>query len=75
MRISKLTYNHQVSVPADVREALGLKAGDTIQWMIDGGTARVRKESKADWLYLSGVEAGLAEEWLSPEDEEAFRDL
>ena len=75
MEMSKLTSKHQATVPADVRAALGLKAGDTIEWVVDGGGARVRKASKIDWMYLRGVEASLAEEWLSPEDMEAFRDL
>jgi antitoxin PrlF len=75
MEMSKLTSKHQATVPADVRAALGLKAGDTIEWVVDGGGARVRKAAATDWLYLRGVEANLAEEWLSPEDMEAFRDL
>ena len=75
METSKLTSKHQATVPADVRAALGLKAGDTIQWDVVDGAARVRKTEPIDWAWLRMVEQGLAEEWLSPEDEEAFRDL
>lgn len=74
--MSKLTSKHQATVPAEVRAALGLKAGDAIEWEVDEkGVARVRKASPIDWAWLKGVEANLAEEWLSPEDEEAWRDL
>ena len=75
MEMSKLTSKHQATVPSDVRLALGLAAGDSIEWEVRDGVARVRKASPVDWLYLTGIEASLADEWLSPEDMEAFRDL
>lgn len=76
METSKLTSKYQATVPADVRAALALKAGDMIQWEVgEDGAVRVRKAEPVDWLFLKGVEANLAEEWLSPEDMEAWRDL
>lgn len=75
METSKLTSKYQATVPADVRAALGLKAGDTIRWDVEGGVARVRKTDPVDMLFLNGVEANLAEEWLSPADMDAWRDL
>lgn len=75
MEMSKLTSKHQATVPAEIRAALGLKAGDSIQWDVVDGVARVRKAEAVDWLFLKGVEANLAEEWLSPADMEAWRDL
>ena len=75
METTRLTSKYQATVPADVRAALGLKAGDTIAWDIADGTARVRKVSALDVLFLKGVEANLAEEWLSAEDMDAFGDL
>lgn len=75
MEFSKVTSKFQATVPADVRAALGLKAGDTIAWDVRGGAATMRvlpRDLKgwdpATWLCF-------AEEWLSPEDDEAFRDL
>jgi len=76
MEMSKLTSKHQATVPAEIRAALGLKAGDAIQWDVaEDGAARVRKAARIDWGWHRLVEESLAEEWLSPEDEEAFRDL
>lgn len=75
MEWSKLTSKHQATVPAEIRAALGLKAGDSIRWDVADGGARVRKAEPIDWQFLKGVEANLAEEWLSPEDMEAWRDL
>ena len=76
METSKLTSKHQATVPADVRAALGLKAGDAIEWEVgEDGTARVRKAARIDWTWMKLSEESFAEDWLSAEDEEAWRDL
>ncbi|MBA3898226.1 MAG: AbrB/MazE/SpoVT family DNA-binding domain-containing protein [Sphingomonadaceae bacterium] len=75
MEMSKLTSKHQATVPADVRAALGLKGGDTIEWVVDKGGARVRKARGEDLAWLRLAEESFAVEWLSDEDEEAFCDL
>ncbi len=75
MEFSKVTSKFQATVPADIRAALGIKAGDTIAWAVRDGTATVRllpKDLKG-WDPLTWL--SFADEWLSPEDEEAFRDL
>ncbi len=43
---SKLTSQGQVSVPAAVRAALGVKPGATIRWTIDPQGVRVTREKK-----------------------------
>ena len=74
--MSKLTSKHQATVPAEVRKALHLKAGDAIEWVVDdAGVAHVRKARGVDWAWMKLSEEVFAEDWLSPEDEEAFRDL
>jgi antitoxin PrlF len=76
MDMSRLTSKHQATVPAEVRAALGLKAGDTIEWEVDeSGIARVRKAAPVDRAWMKLSEESFAEDWLSPEDEEAWRDL
>jgi antitoxin PrlF len=75
MEYSKVTSKFQATVPADIRAALGISAGDTIAWAVQNGTATVRllpKDLKG-WDPLTWL--SFADEWLSPEDEEAFRDL
>lgn len=75
MEASKVTSKFQATVPADVRAALGVRAGDTLGWEVKDGVATVRVLSNT----LQGWDAlawhSFADEWLSPEDEEAFRDL
>jgi AbrB family looped-hinge helix DNA binding protein len=40
---SRLTAQGQVSVPARVREGLGLSAGSVLEWSTEGGVAVVRR--------------------------------
>ena len=74
METSKITSKHQATVPADVRAALGLKAGDSIAWEVVDGAARVRKARPLDLAFAAAV-AGTLEEWDSEDDREAWRDL
>jgi antitoxin PrlF len=75
MEVSKVTSKFQATVPADVRNALGIKAGDKLAWSVQDGVATVRllPGDLKGWDPLTWL--GFADEWLSPEDEEAFRDL
>ncbi len=75
MEVSKVTSKFQATVPADVRAALGIKAGDTIAWSVSEGVATVRllPSSLKGWDPLTWM--SFADEWLSAEDEDAFSDL
>ena len=71
---SKLTRKYQATIPAAVREALALQAGDTVAFEIEGGQVAVRKSQPADLDYLKGVEETLSE-WASEADEHAYANL
>lgn len=75
MQFSKVTSKFQATVPSDVRAALGIKAGDTIAWDVKDGVATMRlmPRNLMGWNPLAFL--AFSPEWLSPEDEEAFRDL
>jgi len=75
METSRLTSKYQATVPADVRAALGVKAGDQLLWEMHDGVANVRKVEPLDRQWHDAVSATFADEWLSDEDEELFRDL
>jgi len=75
--ITRLTTKHQTTIPAAVRRALGLKAGDRVAFAIKGR-----------WVTIAKAKPGLSEDlawrltrarsmgdWDTPEDDEAFRDL
>jgi len=71
---AKLTSKGQVTVPKEVREKLRLKAGDTLAYELKGNTAHIHKVEPFDAAWHNALSATL-EEWNSPEDNEAFRDL
>jgi AbrB family looped-hinge helix DNA binding protein len=71
---SRLTRKYQATIPADVRRALRLKQGDTVQFEIEGDRVTLRRQRVADRAYLRSLEANLSE-WNSPYDDEAYGDL
>lgn len=74
MLVTKLTSKCQTTIPAKVRKALKLKAGDLVGFEIDNGTVRLRHVRPLDVPYLKALETTV-EEWGSPEDEAAYCDL
>jgi len=71
---SKLTRKYQATIPAAVRDALNLQAGDSVCFEIDEGQVSVRKSQPSDIEYLKGVEETLSE-WASEADEQAYGNL
>lgn len=76
MFTSKVTTKGQVTLPKPIRDRLKLSAGDTLAYELrpDGGVS-VRKLRPFDRDWHQALSSTLAEEWNSPEDEKAFRDL
>lgn len=72
--VSRLSRKYQATIPAPVRKALKLHAGDAIAFDIGRHGIRVRKARKPDLAFARALEETLSE-WNSPEDEEAYRDL
>jgi antitoxin PrlF len=78
MEMSRLTSKYQATVPADVRAALGVKAGDQLTWEMEADGAKVRRVEIAPdhdrWKNATLIDSKTFGEWLSDEDEEAWRD-
>lgn len=73
---SKMTSKHQATIPVVVRERLGLKAGDVVAFdIMPGHGVQLRKSGPLDLEYARAVVDTLASEWMSEEDEAAYRDL
>jgi len=72
--LSRLTSKGHATIPAPVRRALGLAVGDRVAFELANGMATLRKADVLDRAFLLLTE-GAFEEWNSPEDEAAFRDL
>jgi antitoxin PrlF len=71
---SKLSSEGQVTLPSEVRDSLRLGAGDLIGYEIRGEEVVLKRVESFDDVFHAALSTTL-EEWSSPEDEEAFRDL
>ena len=71
---SKLTKKYQATIPAPVRSALHLDAGDAIAFDIEDGNIRLRKATALD-IQWAGALTGTLSEWEGEADEAAYRDL
>jgi len=74
MHVSKLSTKGQVTIPIEIRKALGIKPGDLVAYELQGQYLRLRRITPFDAAFHSAISETL-EEWNSPEDEEAFNDL
>lgn len=74
MQISRLSSKGQTTIPRAIREVLRLKAGDLVAYEVHDGVVTLRRAEPFDAAFHAALSATL-EEWASPEDDEAFRDL
>lgn len=74
MLVSSLTTKGQATIPAEVRRALDLHAGDMVTFEIKDHKAVLTKAKSFDYSYHHALSKTL-DEWDSPEDEEAYGNL
>ena len=72
--VSKLSTKGQVTIPADLRKAIGIEPGDIVTYELQGKSVKLKRIDPFDAAYHAAM-AETLEEWNSPEDEEAFNDL
>ena len=76
MSYFKVTDENQIIIPEKMRQKLNIRPGDRIVFdIVLGDSILMRKVSDIDNEYLQAASETFAEEWGSPEDEEAYRDL
>ena len=74
MPVSTMTTKYQATIPKQVRETLQVGAGDRIEFVIQRGVVHLRKARPiADELHA--LEATLAPEWNSDDDDAAYANL
>jgi antitoxin PrlF len=73
---SKLTTKCQTTIPEKIRKILDLHPGDSVTFEV-GPDKKVllRKATPIDIEFTRALEGTLASEWLSENDEAAYRDL
>ncbi len=73
---SKLTAKCQTTIPEKIRKILDLHPGDSVTFeLTPDKKVFVRKATPIDLEFTRAFEGTLASEWLSGNDEEAYRDL
>ncbi len=72
--ISKVTSKGQATIPAKVRETLGISPGDAVLFTIDDDTVTLKRAGKLDAGFLK-LATGSFSDWNTPEADDAFRDL
>ncbi|MGH9844663.1 MAG: AbrB/MazE/SpoVT family DNA-binding domain-containing protein [Blastocatellia bacterium] len=71
MQVSKLSSKSQVTLPREVREALGARPGDTIAYEVEGNVVCLKRLEPFDAAFHKALSNTLSE-WASDEDGEAF---
>jgi len=75
---SRLTTKSQATIPKKIRKILGLQPGDSVAFEIfesdHNKKVSIRKATPIDFEFARALE-GVFSEWLSGNDEEAYRDL
>ncbi len=74
MEFSKITARGQTTIPKKIRDAANLREGDLIAFDLQGDYLVVRRVEFGSDGYLQGL-SGAMTEWVSSEDEDAWRDL
>ena len=74
MLASRVSSKGQVTLPKKVREIMGVKAGDSVIYEIEGDVVKLRRTEPIDIAFHSALSSTL-DEWTTKEDGDAFRDL
>ena len=74
VRISRVSSKGQVTLPKQVRDAIGVGPGDAVTYDVVKGVVTLRRLEPIDLAFHAAVESTLVE-WNSREDDEAYGDL
>lgn len=74
MFVTKLTSKGQTTIPSPIRKILGIKAGDSVMFTVEGKHVTLKRAEKLDAGFLRLAQDSFSD-WNAPEADEAFRDL
>jgi len=74
MLTSRVSAKGQVTIPKEVRKELDLGPGDLVGYEVRDGLVHLRRVEPFDRAFHAALSETL-DEWDTPEDDEAFRDL
>ncbi len=74
MHVTKLTSKGQTTIPSPIRRLLGIKAGDSVLFAVEGKQVTLKRAEKLDAGFLKLAQDSFSD-WNAPEADDAFRDL
>ena len=75
MHISKLSSKSQITLPKKIRESAGLRPGDVVAYEVQQkGIIEIKRIDPFDVAFHAALSKTM-DEWTTPQDEAAFRDL
>ncbi len=74
MELARITSKGQMTIPRKIRLAAQLKEGDVVSFAVENDRVVFRKLPTTQDPYLSGLHETMTE-WMTAEDNEAWRDL
>jgi AbrB family looped-hinge helix DNA binding protein len=74
MHTSRLSSKGQVTIPPEVQRHLGIEPGDLVHYEVEGDRVILHPGQISDVAFHTAL-SDTMDEWSSPEDDEAFRDL
>ena len=66
---STVSQKGQTTIPQTVREKLGVKEGDILEYEVEGAAVRIRKMEKIDTEWARALESTLTE-WTGESDDD-----
>ncbi len=74
LTVSRISAKGQITLPKEIRQTMGLEAKDLVSYEVRSDGILLKRVDPFDESFHRALAATL-DEWDSPEDEEAFRDL
>lgn len=74
MLTSRLSSKGQLTVPKKIREIIHVNPGDVVAYEVAEGKVSLKRIEPFDAAFHAALSKTM-DEWMTPEDEQAFRDL
>jgi len=68
-QISTVTQKGQTTIPSQIRKLLNINPGDSIGYIVEGSSVKIRKIEEIDMEWASAVQDTLSE-WGGSEDDD-----
>ena len=74
MLTSRLSSKGQLTIPKKIREIIRVSPGDVVAYEVAEGKVSLKRIEPFDTAFHAALSKTM-DEWMTPEDEQAFRDL